>query len=58
MRESLKQSEERKRNRAYDPAERWRQIQRAIAWAERNLPPHQRRNRPRTRRPSLDTGSE
>ncbi|MBI4324778.1 MAG: hypothetical protein HY674_05885 [Chloroflexi bacterium] len=50
--ETLKQREERKRERAYDPAERWRQMQRMIGWAEANLPPHLRRNRPRTRQES------
>lgn len=54
MKDSLKESEEQKRNRAYNPAERWRQIQRAIAWAERNMPPHQRRNRPRSRPPGFE----
>ena len=43
----LKRREEEKRDRAYDPAERWRQIQETITWAEANLPPEQRRNRPR-----------
>ena len=45
---NLKRCEEEKRDRAYDPAERWRQIQATITWAEANLPPEQRRNRPRT----------
>lgn len=46
----LKREEERKRNTAYDPAQRWIHIQRTITWAEANLPPHLRRNRPRTQR--------
>ena len=45
----LKAEEERKRNAAYDPAQRWQHIQQTITWAEANLPPHLRRNRPRTR---------
>ena len=45
--ESLKREEERKRNAAYDPVTRWRHIQQTITWAEANLPPHLRRNRPR-----------
>ena len=44
----LKKREERKRDAAYDPATRWQQIQQTITWAEANLPPHLRRNRPRT----------
>ena len=44
---SVKEREELKRNRAYNPALRWRHIQDTIAWAEANLPPHFRRNRPR-----------
>ena len=46
---TLKQQEEAKRDRVYDPVQRWRQIQETITWAEANLPPHRRRNRPRTR---------
>jgi len=42
----LKSSEERKREAAHDPVERWRHIQQTITWAEANLPPEQRRNRP------------
>jgi hypothetical protein len=42
-----KESEEAKRDRHYSPAERWRHIQEAIAWAEANMPAHLRRNRPR-----------
>jgi hypothetical protein len=45
----LKVEEERKRDKAYDPAQRWQHIQQTITWAEANLPPHLRRNRPRTR---------
>ena len=44
-----KEQEERKRDRAYDPALRWRHIQETITWAEANLPLALRRNRPRTR---------
>jgi hypothetical protein len=43
-----KREEEAKRDRNYDPVERWKQIQAAITWAEANLPTHLRRNRPRT----------
>ena len=46
--DSLKREEERKRDAAYDPAQRWIHIQQTITWAEANLPPHLRRNRPRT----------
>jgi hypothetical protein len=42
-----KAREEEKRDRNHDPVERWKQLQAAIAWAEANLPPHLRRNRPR-----------
>jgi hypothetical protein len=45
--EKLKRDEERKRDAAYRPAERWRHIQETITWAEANQPPHLRRNRPR-----------
>jgi hypothetical protein len=47
----LKREEERKRDAAYDLARRWQHIQQTITWAEANLPPHLRRNRPRTRGP-------
>ncbi len=47
--ESIKREEERKREAAYDPAQRWLHIQQTITWAEKNLPPHLRRNRPRMR---------
>ena len=47
----LKAEEERKRARAYNPALRWQHIQQTITWAKANLPPHLRRNRPRTRGP-------
>ena len=46
--DQLKREEERKRAAAYDPAQRWQHIQQTITWAEANLPPHLRRNRPRT----------
>ena len=42
-----KQAEEDKRERAYDPLQRWHAILDAIAFAEANVPPEQRRNRPR-----------
>ena len=42
-----KQKEEAKRDRMYDPVERWKHIQEAITWAEANMPAHLRRNRPR-----------
>jgi hypothetical protein len=45
---ALKKQEERKREAAYAPAARWQHIQQTITWAEANLPPHLRRNRPRT----------
>lgn len=47
--ETLKEKEERKRNAVYDPLLRWQHIQQTITWAEANMPPHLRRNRPRTR---------
>jgi hypothetical protein len=46
--DELKREEERKRDAAYDAAKRWQHIQETIAWAEANMPPHLRRNRPRT----------
>jgi hypothetical protein len=42
-----KAAEERKRETAYDPLQRWLHIQDTITWAEANMPPHLRRNRPR-----------
>jgi hypothetical protein len=50
--QELKQREEAKRERAFDPVERWRLIQETITWAEANMKPEFRRNRPRVR-PSL-----
>ena len=50
----IKAEEERKRDAAYNPAQRWQHIQQTITWAEANLPPHLRRNRPRTR-PEADS---
>jgi hypothetical protein len=47
--EDLKKREELKRDRMYDPVQRWKHIQETITWAEANLPPEKRRNRPRTR---------
>ena len=43
----LLRREEEKRNNAYDPLLRWKHIQDTITWAEAQLPPEQRRNRPR-----------
>lgn len=43
----LKQEEEKKRELASDPVKRWQQIQRIIKWAEANMKPEFRRNRPR-----------
>lgn len=34
MRDDLKQEEEKKRERCWDPAERWKVIQQTITWAE------------------------
>ena len=48
--DQLKSSEEQKRDAAYDPVQRWLHLQQTITWAEANLPPHLRRNRPRTPR--------
>ena len=45
--DNLKAEEERKRDRMYDPLQRWLHLQQTITWAEANLPPHLRRNRPR-----------
>jgi hypothetical protein len=44
----IKALEEEKRDRAYDPVQRWIAIQKAITWAEANMKPEFRRNRPRT----------
>lgn len=46
---SLKNLEEEKRKRALTPAARWKQMQDFLNWAEANLKPEQRRNRPRWR---------
>jgi hypothetical protein len=45
--DEIKTEEERKRDLAYDPVARWLHIQQTITWAEANLPPEKRRNRPR-----------
>lgn len=45
----VKQAEELKRERAWNPAERWKQMQDFLNWAEANVKPEQRRNRPRWR---------
>ena len=45
--DDVKQREELKRERAWDPKERWLAIQDMIAFVEANQPPHMRRNRPR-----------
>lgn len=42
-----KAAEEARRERMFDPAKRWQAILAAIEFAEANLPPEQRRNRPR-----------
>jgi hypothetical protein len=45
---ALKKQEERKGEAAYAPDARWQHSQQTINWAEANLPPHLRWNRPRT----------
>jgi hypothetical protein len=45
----LKQFEEEKRRRAVDPATRWKEMCDFLNWAEANLKPEFRRNRPRWR---------
>jgi hypothetical protein len=45
--DEIKAKEELKRERAYDPALRWKHLQETITWAEANMPPELRRNRPR-----------
>jgi hypothetical protein len=45
----VKQAEELKRERAWNAAERWKQMQDFLNWAEANVKPEQRRNRPRWR---------
>ena len=40
--------EELKREKMFDPVQRWKAIQEMIAWAEQNMPQQLRRNRPRT----------
>lgn len=47
MTPDLKTQEEEKRNKAWNPQERWRLLQETITWAESNLPYEKRRNRPR-----------
>ena len=49
MDSQLKEAEERKRDRAYDPVMRWQHFQEFITWCETNKKPGQRRNRPRWR---------
>tara|TARA_B110000014_G_scaffold246649_1_gene219531 strand:- start:2235 stop:2390 length:156 start_codon:yes stop_codon:yes gene_type:complete len=44
--DDVKQREEWKRERAWDPKERRLAIQDMIAFVEANQPPHKRRNRP------------
>jgi len=55
-----KQREEEKRDRMYDPVLRWKHIQEAITWAEANMPPHLRRNRPRQPKqlPARESGTQ
>lgn len=43
----LKNGEELKRERNFDPVQRWKAIQELITWTEMQLPPEKRRNRPR-----------
>lgn len=45
-----KAREEAKRDRMYDPVQRWKDFQDAITWMEANMPEDQRRNRPRVHR--------
>ena len=54
----LKKEEERKREAAYDPVKRWRHIQQTITWAEENLPPDLRRNRPRVPKRFSDSAGQ
>ncbi len=54
--DKMKREEERKRDAAYAPVARWEHIQRTITWAEANLPPHLRRNRPRQPSPRTRVG--
>jgi hypothetical protein len=42
-----KKREEAKRDRNYDPVLLWKHLQDFIAFAEANMAPHLRRNRPR-----------
>jgi len=51
-----KQREEQKRDRAWDPVTRWNAIQEMISWAEAQLPPEKRRNRPRVHSSQLPLG--
>ncbi len=44
---NTKEQEEAKREKAWDPKKRWKVLQETIAWMEANLPPEQKRNRPR-----------
>jgi hypothetical protein len=46
---TAKLAEERKRDRMYDPALRWKHMMEFLAFAEANLKPEFRRNRPRWR---------
>ena len=43
----FKKKEEKKRDAAFHPVQRWLAIQETIAWAEANLPTQLKRNRPR-----------
>lgn len=47
---NLKESEELKRERAFDPVSRWKSVLGMIQWTEKTLPPHEVRNRPRVHR--------
>lgn len=49
MDQTSKTFEETKRVGALPPAERWKQMQQFLNWAEANVKPEFRRNRPRWR---------
>jgi hypothetical protein len=53
MNNEVKLREEAKRDRNYDPVQRWKDLQEAIAWAEANMPAHLRRNRPRVHKSQI-----
>ena len=43
---NTKEQEEAKRDKAWNPKERWKVLQENITWMEANHPPQKRRNRP------------